>query len=108
MANLTVENRFIDYFKPSTEIYQGMVEIDAKLGGTTPLNIIIDAPKSFLDKPVEVEVVKPVDAVGLASEEDDFFDEFDDEFDEGLKILSPLHTGSTRVVFVRFKPFKNP
>jgi len=82
MANLTVENRFIDYFKPSTEIYQGMVEIDAKLGGTTPLNIIIDAPKSFLDKPTQVEVVKPVDVVGLASEEDDFFDEFDDEFDE--------------------------
>ena len=44
-----MENRFIDYFKPSTEIYQGMVQIDKKLGGTTPLDIIINAPQDFLD-----------------------------------------------------------
>ena len=50
IANLTVENRFIDYFKPETEIYQGMYEIDTKLGGTTPLDIILDAPKSFFDQ----------------------------------------------------------
>lgn len=86
MANLTVENRFIDYFKPSTEIYQGMVEIDAKLGGTTPLNIIIDAPKSFFDKPEAVEEVAEVEASEEAGDDDDFFDEFEDddidEFDE--------------------------
>lgn len=41
---LTVENRFIDYFKPNTEIYQGMELIDKKLGGTTPLDVIINAP----------------------------------------------------------------
>lgn len=45
---LTVENRFIDYFKKSTEIYQGMELIDRKLGGTTPLDIIIDAPATFV------------------------------------------------------------
>jgi len=81
MANLTVENRFIDYFKPSTEIYQGMVEIDAKLGGTTPLNIIIDAPKSFLEKSAEVE--ETVEEAALEpSEDDEFFDEFEDDFNE--------------------------
>ncbi len=42
IGKLSVENRFIDYFKESTEIYQGMLTIDAKLGGTTPLDIIID------------------------------------------------------------------
>lgn len=40
-AKLRVENSFIDYFKESTEIYQGMKIIDQKLGGTTPLDIIV-------------------------------------------------------------------
>lgn len=44
ISQLTVENRFIDYYKKSTEIYQGMKLIDRKLGGTTPLDIVIDAP----------------------------------------------------------------
>ncbi len=44
MSKLTVENRFIDYFHSSTEIYQGMKLIDEKLGGTTPMDVIIDAP----------------------------------------------------------------
>jgi len=46
MSRLTVENRFIDYFHSSTEIFQGMKLIDEKLGGTTPLDVIIDAPKA--------------------------------------------------------------
>lgn len=46
---LTVENRFIDYFKDTTEIYQGMELIDRTLGGTTPLDVIIDAPRSFYE-----------------------------------------------------------
>ncbi len=44
ISRLTVENRFIDYFQKDTEVYQGMVLIDRKLGGTIPLDIIIDAP----------------------------------------------------------------
>lgn len=44
VTKLKVENRFIDYFSESTEIYQGMKLIDEKLGGTTPLDIIIDLP----------------------------------------------------------------
>jgi len=44
ITRLGVENRFIDYFKESTEIYQGMSLIDRTLGGTTPLDVIIDAP----------------------------------------------------------------
>ncbi len=47
ISRLSVENRFIDYFKPSTEIYQGMTLIDRKLGGTTPLDVILDAPQDF-------------------------------------------------------------
>jgi hypothetical protein len=43
-TRLTVENRFIDYYKKSTEIYRGMQVIDRQLGGTTPLDVIVDAP----------------------------------------------------------------
>ncbi len=46
ISKLQVDNRFIDYFKEHTEIYQGLSIIDQKLGGTTPLDIIIQAPSS--------------------------------------------------------------
>ena len=39
--SLKVENSFVDYFKKNTEIYKGMKIIDKNLGGTTPLDIII-------------------------------------------------------------------
>jgi len=39
---LSVENRFIDYFKKDTEINQGLSLIDQKLGGTIPLEIVFD------------------------------------------------------------------
>ena len=46
ISKIKVENRFIDYFHENTEIHQGMLEIDKKLGGTTPFDIIIDKPLS--------------------------------------------------------------
>jgi hypothetical protein len=46
ISRLEVENSFINYFKKSTEIYKGMKLIDEKLGGTTPLEIIIKFPKA--------------------------------------------------------------
>ncbi len=42
IARLKVDNRFIDYFREKTEIFQGMSLIDSKLGGTTPLDLVID------------------------------------------------------------------
>ncbi len=45
IPRLSVENRFIDYYKDDTEIYQGMTLIDTRLGGTTPMDVIIDAPR---------------------------------------------------------------
>ena len=50
VSQLRVENSFINYFKSNTEIYKGMKQIDEKLGGTTPLDIII----KFEDLAVEV------------------------------------------------------
>ena len=41
ISKLKVENSFINYFDTKTEIYQGMKLIDEKLGGTTPLDVLI-------------------------------------------------------------------
>ena len=45
ISRLEVENSFINYFSKNTEIYKGMKLIDEKLGGTTPLEIILKFPK---------------------------------------------------------------
>jgi hypothetical protein len=41
VSMLKVENSFVNYFSDSTEIHQGLKLIDEKLGGTTPLDIIL-------------------------------------------------------------------
>ena len=64
---LSVENKFIDYFKPTTEIYQGLSLIDQKLGGTAPLDIIISAPESELGTNDEFE--EDFDDFGIETEE---------------------------------------
>ena len=45
ISRLEVENSFINYYSKKTEIYKGMKLIDEKLGGTTPLEIILKFPK---------------------------------------------------------------
>ncbi len=77
ISKLTVENRFIDYFKPTTEIYQGMQLIDRQLGGTTPLDVIIDADPDFLKQKEQEEKLAEDDPFA-----DDFFDE--EKVEEGL------------------------
>ncbi len=69
-SRLKVENSFIDYFKKSTEIYQGMKIIDENLGGTTPLDIIVQFD------PIEIDDF----------EEEDEFEEEEDPFAEELGI----------------------
>jgi len=44
ISRLEVENSFINYFNKNTEIYKGMKLIDKKLGGTTPLEVILKFP----------------------------------------------------------------
>ena len=74
ITRLEVENRFIDNFKSSTEIYQGMKVIDQELGGTTPLDIIIDPDQEFYE--VEKE---------LAEEKNDLDDLFLDSMNDQAK-----------------------
>ena len=64
---LSVENKFIDYFKPSTEIYKGLSLIDKKLGGTAPLDIIISAPENNFENDYESE--EDFDDFGLETEQ---------------------------------------
>lgn len=45
LAQLRVENSFIDYFRESTEIFQGMSLFDDKLGGTLSFDVVVDLPK---------------------------------------------------------------
>jgi predicted RND superfamily exporter protein len=69
-SKLIVENSFINYFKSSTEIYQGMSIIDKKLGGTTPLDVTIDLVEDTKNQDVEPH------------QEQNFFDEMLDEFED--------------------------
>jgi predicted RND superfamily exporter protein len=81
VSRLEVENRFIDYFKETTEIYQGMELLDARLGGTIPLDIIVDAPDSSAPLP---GLEAPVGSVGEPLAEDDpFAEDFEDPFTAG-------------------------
>ena len=42
ISKLQVENSFINYFSDDTEIYKGLRLIDEKLGGTTPVDILLN------------------------------------------------------------------
>jgi predicted RND superfamily exporter protein len=80
VSRLQVENRFIDYFHESTEIYQGMELLDAELGGTIPLDIVIDLGDQGSLLPVFAEDVAATPENTAAAAVDDGF--FDDEFDD--------------------------
>ena len=64
ISRLEVENSFINYFNKKTEIYKGMKLIDEKLGGTTPLEIIIKFPAQKKNE---------------TNSEDDEFEDWEDE-----------------------------
>ena len=53
ISRLEVENSFINYFNKNTEIYKGMKLIDEKLGGTTPLEVILKFPNKIEIKTTE-------------------------------------------------------
>ncbi|MFB0987638.1 MAG: MMPL family transporter, partial [Gammaproteobacteria bacterium] len=44
LSQIRVENSFIDYFRESTEIYQGMSLFDEKLGGTLSFDVVVNLP----------------------------------------------------------------
>ncbi len=62
-TRITVENKFIDYFWPRTEIYRGLDYIDGHMGGTTPFEIVLTAKEPGFFKTTE-----GVKAIRAASE----------------------------------------
>lgn len=67
MSLLSLDSRFIDYFKKGTEINDGLVFIDKNFGGTIPLDIVIKFPP----------YVAPIQDI-----EDDFFTDEEDLYPE--------------------------
>ncbi|MCE9634994.1 MAG: MMPL family transporter [Planctomycetes bacterium] len=59
---ITVENKFIDYFWPRTEVYQGLDSIDKEMGGTTPMDIVLTS-----SEPGFFKTPKGVDAIRVAA-----------------------------------------
>lgn len=49
IQNLKVENSFVNYFKDSSLIKQGLLKIDKDLGGTVPLEILLTFPTKAQD-----------------------------------------------------------
>jgi len=79
ISKLKVENSFINYFSSKTEIYKGMKSIDEKLGGTTPLEIILKFKKTTV-------VNKEDDFLGSTVKKDDYLGEDKQQaFDEKYK-----------------------
>ncbi|HTF55825.1 MAG TPA: MMPL family transporter [Planctomycetota bacterium] len=52
-SKITVETKFIDYFLKKSPIYQGLDYIDNRMGGTTPLEVILTSDKSGFFKTSE-------------------------------------------------------
>lgn len=66
LSQLTLDNRFIDYFGPDTEINAGMRFIDRHLGGTVPFDVVVTfEPYRAGDE----------DSIGVDGEDD--FDDFE-------------------------------
>ena len=106
ISRLQVENRFIDYFHDSTEIYQGMELLDSQLGGTISLDIIIDAEpptvtpmavaappaaEDYSDAGFEDDLARDAFEAGFADDgfEDDFADGFFDDDPDAADSFQP-------------------
>lgn len=87
ISQLSVENRFIDYFKSDTEIHQGMKVIDQKLGGTTPLDVIIDLKErqGLADKQPDCDPFVDPDCEEPEEQIDTFFSP------DGITLINEIH-----------------
>tara|TARA_R110000868_G_scaffold218576_2_gene469350 strand:+ start:271643 stop:274057 length:2415 start_codon:yes stop_codon:yes gene_type:complete len=83
MSLISLDSRFIDYFKKGTEINDGLVFIDENFGGTVPMDMIVKFPA----------YVNPTQDL-----DDDFFNEEEDLYPERywftpdkIEVLHKLH-----------------
>jgi uncharacterized protein len=66
VSKVSMDNRFLDYFRADTDIHKGMYFVDRNLGGTIPLDVVLrfEAYEPYID------------------DEDDFFDAEEEPFPE--------------------------
>lgn len=84
LSQVSLDNRFIDYFKADTEIHAGMQYIDQNLGGTIPFDVIVK--------------FEPYETTTLDEEDDFFVEDEAEQYPEKywftptkLKIIRQLH-----------------
>lgn len=89
LTRLDVENRFIDYFKSSTEIHQGLTYFDQNFGGTIPLDIVLTFP----------ERVSTAESDSTFNDDFDLFDEYNSSADadswfsaDRLQVIKKTHS----------------
>jgi predicted RND superfamily exporter protein len=73
ITQLSVESSFVNYFRSSTDVYKSLSLIDRKLGGTTPLEIIVNFDG---ESPAEPQ------SQGTPSTDDDSFAGFENYAEE--------------------------
>ena len=97
--NLNVENSFINYFKSDTEIHKGMKLIDTELGGTTPIDILIEFNEDhiIINKENDSEKNENNDNSEVDIElefENDLFEEIDENTwftEEKIRTIKKIH-----------------
>lgn len=87
ISRLSLDNRFIDYFRENTEIHQGLAYIDENIGGTIPLDIILTFP------PYQTQ---------SADLDDDFFTEVVDDYPQRY-----WYTPDKIQILARFQEYLN-
>ncbi len=65
VSQVSMDNRFLDYFQEDTDIYQGMHFVDRNLGGTIPFDVV-----------VRFDPYQPLEA------DDDFFSDVEESYPE--------------------------
>lgn len=80
---LDVENSFINYFKPSTQVHQELAYIDREFGGTTPLDIVY----SLEENPEDSEIVFRAETVTRLQRMQQWLS----EYEATGRILSPVN-----------------
>jgi len=84
IGQVSMYNRFLDYFRHDTDIHQGMTFIDAKLGGTVPFDVVLH--------------FAPFESYAESDDEDDFFADEEETYPERywftrdkLDVLEKVH-----------------
>jgi len=101
VSRVSLDNRFIDYFKADTEINAGMRFIDESLGGTVPFDVVLTFPayepltgqNVFGDEDGGDDFSEGFDE---APADDDFVDDFADDFTDGAPDPFPQRYWFTR------------